>query len=179
MASGIQRTSDTDTGVRRRQRRVVIAARVPRKKRRAPQALGLRGSWCDTRNTDGSVFSRDSTAPSLRSCRQADKAASWCSWVLQGVTSSPASLQAFHQRVPLATVGFVALHLVLHHRWLDLMACTGHAFRRRLFSRPRNPLHELHVTLDAPLKEPFTPHGPLFPPSRVGPRSPRPEFASQ
>lgn len=44
-----------------------------------------------------------------------------------------------------------------------------------IFTRPRSTPHELHVTLDAPLPSRSRRTGPLFPPSRVGPRSPRPE----
>jgi hypothetical protein len=45
-----------------------------------------------------------------------------------------------------------------------------------LFTRPRSTPHELHVTFDAPPRNRSPRTGPLFPPSRVGPRSPRAEL---
>lgn len=44
-----------------------------------------------------------------------------------------------------------------------------------LLTRPRSTPHELRITLDAPFPSRSRRTGPLFPPSRVGPRSPRPE----
>ena len=55
------------------------------------------------------------------------------------------------------------------------MASTEHFLRNRFLIRPRRTLHELHVTLDAPLQSRSRCTGPLLPPSRGGLCSPQPE----